>query len=362
LGVLQNQKLREVDAMIEKLILKNFQSHKLTVLDFDPGVNCIIGSSDVGKTAIIRALRWLVWNRPQGDAFRSSWGGETCVTAQVNGNCIERVKGSENAYILNDDTFKAIKTDVPVEIATALNFDEINLQSQFDRPFLLDSAPGEVALHFNRIAHLDVIDTAIKAVQSWLRQIDQSIQADQSSINEANEELKKYEGIEEIDGVVSSLEMLDKKRINIIGQINKLKYIIDTLLVCDQQIVELEKTVKLGPSVETVICLIGKGRQVETNRNKLSDIISNYNVINTKLAELNTIIALEEPVANVITLNLEIKAKTVRMSVLDKLSKDAKEAIREFTANATILLNQQETFNTNFPDICPLCGATQHEN
>jgi len=56
--------------MIKYLQIQNFQSHKDSLLEFDPGVNVIVGSSDSGKTAVIRALRWLVWNRPSGDAFR----------------------------------------------------------------------------------------------------------------------------------------------------------------------------------------------------------------------------------------------------------------------------------------------------
>ena len=63
--------------MIQSLALKNFQSHKDTLIKFDPGVNVIVGSTDSGKSAIIRALRWLVWNRPIGDKMRSNWGGET---------------------------------------------------------------------------------------------------------------------------------------------------------------------------------------------------------------------------------------------------------------------------------------------
>ena len=61
--------------MIQSLQINNFQSHKYSVMELHKGVNVIIGPSDSGKTTILRALRWLVWNRPSGDAFRSDWGG-----------------------------------------------------------------------------------------------------------------------------------------------------------------------------------------------------------------------------------------------------------------------------------------------
>jgi len=65
--------------MIKQLTIKNFQSHKKTKLEFSDGVNIIIGQSDSGKTAIIRALNWVVNNKPSGDSFRSHWGGDTNV-------------------------------------------------------------------------------------------------------------------------------------------------------------------------------------------------------------------------------------------------------------------------------------------
>ena len=63
--------------MIQSLHIKNLQSHKDSHLDFCEGVNVIVGPSDSGKSAILRALRWIVKNRPQGDVLRSHWGGET---------------------------------------------------------------------------------------------------------------------------------------------------------------------------------------------------------------------------------------------------------------------------------------------
>ena len=89
--------------MIKKLNILNFQSHKDTSLSFAPGVNVIVGASDSGKSAIIRALRWLIWNRPVGDAFRSHWGGETQVVVVTDElDTITRLKEkSGNYYFIN---------------------------------------------------------------------------------------------------------------------------------------------------------------------------------------------------------------------------------------------------------------------
>lgn len=109
--------------------IKNFQSHKDSHLDFHPGVDVIVGPSDSGKTAIIRALRWLVWNRPTGDAVRSWWGGDTEVSMSLPTSSISRIKGKENQYTLNGLVFKAIGTDVPEEISKELKQTSISNNS-----------------------------------------------------------------------------------------------------------------------------------------------------------------------------------------------------------------------------------------
>ena len=57
--------------LIEAIEITNFQSHANTVLEFHEGVNVIKGTSGHGKSAIIRALEWLLTNTYYGDA--KSW-------------------------------------------------------------------------------------------------------------------------------------------------------------------------------------------------------------------------------------------------------------------------------------------------
>jgi len=137
--------------MIQTIQINNFQSHKHTYLTLDPGVNIIVGPSDSGKTAILRALRWLVWNRPTGEAFRSSWGGETLVEITLDDFILQRSKDKENIYkIVNDNEVKLLKafgTEVPEEVSKILNLDDSNLQQQMDAPF------QEMSLHISTRLH-----------------------------------------------------------------------------------------------------------------------------------------------------------------------------------------------------------------
>ena len=57
--------------MIKNLLLKNFQSHIDSKIEFDSGFNVICGSSDSGKSALLRALMWVIANRPSGDSIKN---------------------------------------------------------------------------------------------------------------------------------------------------------------------------------------------------------------------------------------------------------------------------------------------------
>ena len=157
--------------MIKSIQISNFQSHADSYLEFDEGCNIIVGNSDSGKTAIIRALRWLVFHKPTGDEMRSHWGGKTKVELFTDDAHVVKSKDKEQEYVLGDTHFKAFKTDVPDEIVQALNLNSINLQSQLDAPFLLSETPGTVASHFNKVAKLDKIDTATQNINSWISEL-----------------------------------------------------------------------------------------------------------------------------------------------------------------------------------------------
>ena len=60
--------------MIKRIKIENIQSHKETELELSSGINAIVGSSNNGKSAILRAFYWLVYNRPLGvDNLLSHW-------------------------------------------------------------------------------------------------------------------------------------------------------------------------------------------------------------------------------------------------------------------------------------------------
>ena len=56
------------------LQLRNFRNYEFTDLDFDPGVNLIVGDNAQGKTNLLEAIGYL----GSGKSFRAQKNGEIC--------------------------------------------------------------------------------------------------------------------------------------------------------------------------------------------------------------------------------------------------------------------------------------------
>jgi exonuclease SbcC len=148
--------------MIERLTLSNFQAHKKLQIEFDPGVTSIVGSTDVGKSAVIRALSWLMRNTPNGLEFIRRGAKKAVAALTVDGKTIKRVRGaSRNLYKLDGKVFKAFGAAVPDKISQLLQIGDLNFQAQHDAPFWFSDSSGAVSRKLNEIVSLGVIDAAL---------------------------------------------------------------------------------------------------------------------------------------------------------------------------------------------------------
>jgi len=203
--------------MIEKIEIHNFQSHKATVLELDAKVNTLQGNSDCGKSAVLRALQWLIFN-PAGDYFISDWArkGKTqtapCdVIVYANGHKIVRRRDKDfNGYYLDDEMFEATRNTVPKKISDILNLGEVNVQRQLDPPFLLSMSAGEVSRYINNLVNLTRIDTWTSAANSRERKLRQDADAAFEMVEKARGKVESYSflpRLEELSDTIESLEV-----------------------------------------------------------------------------------------------------------------------------------------------------------
>jgi AAA15 family ATPase/GTPase len=350
--------------MIQKLEIENYQSHKNTTLDFSPGVNAIIGQSDSGKTSILRAMRWVIENRPGGDAFRSSWGGKTSVKITTGPNIIERVKDKTtiNAYTLStgekDLSFTAMGTSVPEEVQNALNINPINYQNQLDSPFLLDNSPGECAAHFNKIAHLDIIDVGLRNVKSWISGLQKTISIEETRVAELEQEQSKYNYLPAMEKEIIALETLDKKVIQEKNKKHDLQRLQKDISGIEFEITQYTNLLSLEQPVRKIIeqfnIVMGAREQAQKLDRLLRNIKDTEKAINSK----NEILNLLKPVSGVLVLIQKEKALQNEKSLLTGVISGIKTTIQTLKTRIVRVSELQKEFEKNFPEICPLCGRS----
>lgn len=173
--------------MIKRIHLRNFQSHHDTHLRLSKGVNVILGPSDVGKTAIIRALRWNRFNRPLGEGYRKHGSSTTSVTIETDKGTVTRERGERNGYQVNGEWLEAMKGDVPDKVAKVLGFDEDHIQGQMDSPFMLSQSPAEAGRQLSKAAGLD----DIQGIFGWLAAQQRDAASERLRMEEEHQKLLK---------------------------------------------------------------------------------------------------------------------------------------------------------------------------
>ncbi len=199
--------------MLERLTIENFQKHKKLVIDFDESITTIVGRSDLGKSACIRAIRWVCTNKPSGDGFIKHGSESSTVKLRVDGHTITRKKGKgANSYTLDKQEYHALgQGGVPEDIADLLNVSpNLNFQNQMDAPFWFMLSPGEVSRQINQIVNLDLIDKALGNVASELRRTRTQVQMAEERVEETRKRVNELAWAEEADKELQQLEILYK--------------------------------------------------------------------------------------------------------------------------------------------------------
>lgn len=157
--------------MLESLILRDFQRHEKLRIDFDSRVTTIVGPSDVGKSAVIRALHWLCLNKPAGLSYKRHGAKMMSAALKVDGHIIKKSRSkSKNQYRLDGKTFKAFGTSVPEPIAKLLQMGPETFQRQMDSPFWFSETPGAVSRQLNQIVNLGSIDGSLSRAGNMVRE------------------------------------------------------------------------------------------------------------------------------------------------------------------------------------------------
>lgn len=347
--------------MIDKIKIKNVQSHADTTICFCQGINAIVGSSNNGKSAVLRALYWARYNRPLGtDTLLSHWAfdkkgqqlGEMEVEVTCNGQTVRRVRTkTENKYVVGKTELEAVKSDVPEQVERALRLTETNIQRQQDAPFLLSLTNGQVAAYFNRVVRLDVIDKVLANAESMRRKCGAEIKAEQEHVEEGEKKLETFAFVDNCeqyfasyDKLCAKLEEARKK----FGDVNK----------------EIEERRKVAGDAEMLVAA--------TDAKK---VVAEYDKVCVALAQANARLAAirgEIKEHNALQTQVfadfsqtkqfaeKVSSNANKLRELRLALREVEEEVREFNELKKSVgdwKNEAEEYRKTLPDVCPLCGG-----
>lgn len=347
--------------MIKKIILENFQSHKDSILEFHPGVNSIIGSSNQGKTSILRGLYWTVYNRPSALRLISHWNrdkngnpiNDTKVTLENDKAIISRIKNKElNGYEINNKSLEAIGMDIPEEIQSAFNLEEVNIQKQMDAPFLLSETAGEVARFFNRIIRLDLIDKVLSNAESLRRSLNKDIANNEKREKELDKAIEELAWIEEAEILSSKWQELENKKTQIITKKEKLDSDIEEINSKNKILDQIFDVKKVEEKISEIEGFILKQNKVKDKINNLEAGIGDYN---NKLTVLNNLFDNKKAEEYYQKIESLLSNKEKQTKLYNKLFIDI-EDIKDNENKISSLDKAIKDLILLIPDICPLCG------
>lgn len=330
---------------LEKLVVENFQSHEHTKIDFCPGLNVIVGPSDHGKSALVRALRWLFYNEPRGANFIRV-GARTCrVSVELNNGIeISRVRSisGKNQYILKlpgrkESVFEGFGNEIPDEIISATgirkiliddrNKVELNFGTQLEGPFLLSENGAVRAKIIGQLGGVHILDLAQKLAGTDMRRLREEESELTTVLQSLDEELRKYDHLPHVANKIKQLE-------DVFQQIADLAKDIETLQNIQNEWEETETALKnIDCVISQFIYLEDVEEKVQTlermgnTYRTIVDLALELDILEKKIDEINRVITQTrllqdaENILNVLGVNMD------ELYELDRIRRDLDDLI-----------------------------------
>lgn len=356
--------------MIQSVQIKNFESHKDTFVEFDKGMNVLAGSSSSGKSAIRRALQFVIYN--EFGKNQISWWAVNAKGAQKEptevtivldtGTVITRRRSStENVYVINDKVLEAVGSNVPEEVATALNFMDINCQSQMERPFLVSESAGEVARMFNRVVSLEDADLYQSAVEGMRRKCNTDLEATGTAITTLTADINSIDWLDKADKVIRTIQRLEDATVDaeqVVSNLSSTATQYNNATERMDQTACLERATYLLQAVED-INKFDKAR-VEQQCSTLEATLASMEYHSSILATWLAVEPAERFIARITGI---LESTTLSKDAVDVLV-DTMEAHNSRTALLAEVEEELALVETEFGrvEFCPLCHSRVHEN
>ena len=348
--------------MIEKVTIKNFQSHKSSTLNLSPNVNVIIGSSDSGKSSIARAIGWALFNRPLGFSFKSHFSKKNEpveVEIKFNDGVLLRKKShDQNLYCVNDERLETIGADVPIKVLELHRLGKINYQSQFEKIFLLQDSPSEISKKINEILGIDLADELLKYINSSIFETRKEIKLKESEIEKLKKEKDSYKYLDDLSRIIENLK-LNLNKYNVL--VEKYRRLISLVSLIGSILEEYKKVLgllKYSKQLERIKNNLEEYKKVQERYSKLDKIIVSLHEIEYELDKISISDSFIEKFTRTSSKIDELKRISEIWETCSSILSKVKVLNRKILESAEELKDLKKRYIDLLKEakVCPLCG------
>jgi len=362
-----------------KVRVKNFQSIKDAEVEVE-GFTVITGPNNSGKTALIRAIRGAFQNT-SGTGFVRH--GEKSCRVEVElgpeeGFAWEKKATGKAAYEFGSKVVNPGKSTVPQEVAD-LGVCSIDAGSEKIWPqianqftgqvFLVDQTGSALAEAVADVERVGKLNRALKGAESDLRSANSELKVRKKDLKAFEEELLLFEGVEQAQETVASVEACLEKT-------TKIGRAVTGLSVMRDRLVAATDTVKQLSGVRTDFVAL---EDTEDTARDLKALLLEIKDLKILQGRVDSAGREHQAVADAFTAAQELSfpdtakaekaAKTISLfqGIAERLS-DADETIGNLREQLQVAQSDLDSLNFEIKETlgelgeCPVCGTDTHTN
>lgn len=352
--------------MITDITIENLESHKETNIQFTPGLNVFIGETDIGKSGSLRAMYWVLNNRPLGDWMRPLfWDGTTKSTVffcddpkkfdEGPTNWVSRIKGSKfNHYQIGDGPLiNAGSGGPPEEVVKIINMDDVNFQLQIDRAYLMFETAAERGRVLNKLAGLDDIDRTMENSKRDRDRLKQELKRQEIILSEKQQQLKQFNNLAEQEDDLKSCENLSRIIDQNIIKENKLAAAISNHKTIMKKIKAASWVNSAEKDLEEAQNVFERFSTLNNRKSRVELIALEFKRLKRQIDDSNEYSGAENLLEKASSLINISNVSSDKISVLDNLLNTYQKIVK----NGVSLRVNLAKLEKSIPNICSECGS-----
>jgi exonuclease SbcC len=332
-----------IDRKLKSVTVKNFQAHTDSTFDLENGLNLIVGTSDSGKSALARAINFVLYNISESDFVREKEKFFEVEIVFADGAVIKRTKGKDinsvsYKYPTDFDftTFKAFGNSYPDVVLDFLDrpimskaLGAVSYSDQSNKNFLIEQPASAQPKILSTVIGTDDIQKAADNCSSKVRSFNDQVKTSESVIKNLEEKIEtQYINLDEEKQILDELQ-------NILEQINTIE---TEVLLIESDLNTLKSIKKRG----------NENKQHLNLCNNIIEILSEK--IDTLVTKSNDLVSIATIINNDknIKERLKIAQKNLELNqaILDSSIETKIEKIQLLSSETNVILNMIDDTNT----------------